>query len=216
MEPDPIHPRVYNEANFSGSEIPMTIERECHFYLEHLHPLGFEFRDVCKHCSNSILFGEPSQGIRHCTGRYINKCLKDSNYPNQIPKTSATEVPQASSALQQLKRLFPLAFLSMSDSSFSSPLSPSSNDVATQKRQGAGRHSLASRHSLDVASLTGQLSQLSTSPRGKTPPDGKKTVVYVHMPSIRRAVDITHHTSHFSLLHLLFMCRSRIIFQQSG
>jgi hypothetical protein len=172
MEPDPVHPRVYDEANFSGSEIPKAIERECHFYIQHLHPLGFKFRDVRKHCSNNVLFGEPSRGIRHRTGRYIDKCLKDSNYPTQIQKTSATEAPQASSALQQLKRLFPLAFLSMSDSSFSSPSSASSNDVATQK---PGRCSSAGGHSLDVASLTGQLSQLSTSPRGnKTRPDAKK------------------------------------------
>jgi hypothetical protein len=104
----------------------------------------------------------------------------------QIQKTSAAEAPQASSALQQLKRLFPLAFLSMSDSSFSSPSSASSNeDDATQKRRvGDRRSSAGGGHSLDVASLTGQLSQLSTSPRGnKTPPDGKKTVVYVRMPS---------------------------------
>jgi hypothetical protein len=105
--------------------------------------------------------------------------LKDSNYPKQIQKTSASEAPQASSALQQHKRLFPSAFLSMSDSSFSSPSSASSNDDATQKRQVGDR-----RSSADVASLTGQLSQLSTSPRGnKTPPDVKKTVVYVRMPS---------------------------------
>jgi len=186
MEPDPVHPRVYDEANFSGSEIPKAIERECHFYIQHLHPLGFKFRDVRKHCSNNVLFGEPSRGIRHRTGRYIDKCLKDSNYPTQIQKTSATEAPQASSALQQLKRLFPSAFLSMSDSSFSSPSSASSNeDDATQKRRvGDRRSSAGGGHSLDVASLTGQLSQLSTSPRGnKTPPDGKKTVVYVCMPS---------------------------------
>jgi hypothetical protein len=146
MEPDPFHPRVYDEANFSGSEIPKAIKCECHFFLKHLHPLGLKFRDIRKHCSKDILFGEPSQGIRHCTGRYIHKCLKDSNYLNQIPKTSATEAPQASSALQQLKWLFPSAFLIMSDSSFSSPLSASSNDVATQKCQVAGRHSLAGRH----------------------------------------------------------------------
>ncbi len=184
MEPDPVHPRVYDEDNFSGTEIPKTIERECHFYIQHLHPLGFKFQDVRKHCSNNVLFGEPSRGIRHRTGRYINKCLKDSNYPKQIQKTSATEAPQASSALQQLKLLLPSAFLSMSDSSFSSPLSASSNDDATQKRRVGDRRSSAGGHSLDVASLTRQLSQLSTSPRGnKTPPDGKKTVVYVCMPS---------------------------------
>jgi len=182
MEPDPVHPRVYDEANFSGSEIPKAIEQECHFYLEHLHPKGFKFRDVRKHCTNNVLFGEPSQGIRHRTGRYIDKCLKDSKYPTQIQKTSAAEAPQASSALQQLKRLFPLAFLSMqSDSSFSSPSSSaSSNDDVTHKRRVGDRRSSAGGHSLDVASLTGQLSQLSTSPcaRGnKTPHDGKKTVV---------------------------------------
>jgi hypothetical protein len=122
--------------------------------------------------------------FRHRTGHYIDKCLKDFNYPNQIPKTSATKAHQATSALQQLKRFFPSDFLSMSDRYFSFPASASSNDVATQKRQVADRHSLTSGHSLDVASLTGQLSQLSTSPRGKTPPDGKITVVYVRMPSI--------------------------------
>jgi hypothetical protein len=105
--------------------------------------------------------------------------LKDSNYPKQ----TATEAPQASSALQQLKRLFPSAFLGMSDSSScSSPSSASSNeDDATQKRRvGDRRSSAGGGHSLDIASVTGQLSQLSTSPRGnKTRPDGKKAVVYV-------------------------------------
>jgi hypothetical protein len=126
------------------------------------------------------LFGEPSRGIHHRTGRYIDKCLKDSNYPKQIQKISATEAPQASSALQQLKRLFPSAFLSMSDSSCSSPSSASSNDDTTQKRRVGDRRSSAGGHSLDIASLTGQLSQLSTSPRGnKTRPDSKKAVVYV-------------------------------------
>ena len=74
------------------------------------------------------------------------------------------------------------------------------------------RRSSAGGHSLDVASLTGQLSQLSTSPCGnKTPPNGKKTVVYVRMPSFE---ELGRHDSprrpSLSLIKLSFMRRSRI------
>jgi hypothetical protein len=77
---------------------------------------------------------------------------------------------------------------------------------------GDRRSSAGGGHSLDVASLTGQLSQLSTSPRSnKTPPDGKKTVVYVRTLSFEglRRRDSPHRPS-LSLLHFLFMRRSRI------
>ena len=112
MDPDE-SVNLYNEEFRHGSEIPTSIKRECDYFIKYLHPHGFKFRDVYNNCSNSNQLGLKSGGIRRRTGRYIENTLRNKAYASsfRLPhQVSSSEAPQASSALNRLKEIYPHRF----------------------------------------------------------------------------------------------------------
>ena len=104
---------IHNEDFRHGSEIPTSIKRECDYFIKYLHPRGFKFRDVYNNCSNSNQLGLKSGGIRRRTGRYIENTLRNKAYASsfRLPhQVSSSEAPQASSALNRLKEIYPHRF----------------------------------------------------------------------------------------------------------
>jgi hypothetical protein len=123
MDPENIHKEDY----YTGSEIPMSIKQECHYFIKYIQPHGFKFQDVYEYCSDNTQLGLKSGGIRHRTGRYLKKTSRNKKYADKLRGVSSVKAPQASSALQRLKVIYPSRFLNMSDSSVYSPSSSDSS-----------------------------------------------------------------------------------------
>ena len=112
MDSENININIHNKDYYTGSEIPTSIKQECHYFIKYIHPHGFKFRDVYNNCSNSTQLGLKSGGIRHCTGRYIKRTLRNKAYTNslRLRQVSSAKAPQASSAFKRLKEIYPRCF----------------------------------------------------------------------------------------------------------
>jgi hypothetical protein len=112
---------IHNEDYSTGSEIPTSIKQECHYFIKYIHPHGFKFQDIYNNCSNGTQLGLKSGGIRHRTGRYIKRALRNKAYTNslRLGQVSSAEAPQASSALKRLKEIYPWRFQDQATMPFS-------------------------------------------------------------------------------------------------
>ncbi len=112
---------IHNEDYFTGIEIPTSIKQECCYFIKYIHPHGFKFQDVYNNCSNSTQLGLKSGGIRHCTGHYIERTLRNKAHTNslRLRQVSTAEAHQVSSALKRLKEMYPWRFQDQATMPFS-------------------------------------------------------------------------------------------------